>query len=409
MAEIAAGALVAEQIVSTGIQAAAVATVAKPTQLLKASLSQIAATPGHDSSLALARSRHSITVIGNKAYIFGGESADGQLSSTDIHAIAVPSEDRPSDVDYACYPAVAATDKDTATDTPGPSARTAHAACARHKSLIIHGGRDKHGNDIDEASVLWVWDSEKVQWTKIQSNGLEAPGSISDHHIFFDEKQDILVLHGGKRQPGRDEEASQSSDTWLFDFTRAVWSQLPSAPGPSLNAALVNETLYCIGAESEVSGSIHFLKIDALDRALRWSSVDFPTSPLTPGPRPRVGSGLITITTGFGRNYLVYFFGSRDGEFCSDLWSLQLPSDGLSASNIKDTVRDKVPGVDSGSFSWSEMEIAPTEPKQADGKAHPGPRGFFGADLCGGKGVVFWGGINAKGETESDGWLLQLS
>lgn len=50
MAEIAAGALVAEQVVSTGLEAAAVASVARPTLPLKASLSQIASSPAGDSS-----------------------------------------------------------------------------------------------------------------------------------------------------------------------------------------------------------------------------------------------------------------------------------------------------------------------------------------------------------------------
>ncbi|KPM42490.1 hypothetical protein AK830_g4058 [Neonectria ditissima] len=409
MAEIAAGALVVEQVVSTGVQAAAVATVAKPTQLLKASLSQIASTSGDDNSLELARSHHTVTVIGNKAYIFGGESTDGQLSSTDIHAIAVPSEGQARDIDYACYPAVAAPNKDAATDTLGPVARTGHAACARRTSLIIHGGRDKYGNNIDDGSSLWAWDSQKVQWARINTKGDEAPAPRSDHHIFFVDNKDMLILHGGKTKPGQEEDGSQYSDTWLFDFAQGIWTQLPSSPGPSLNAALVDETLYCIGAESNISGSVHSLKINAIDKALQWSSVDFPTSPLTPGPRSRTGSGLIAVTTGYGRNYLVYFFGSGEGGFFSDAWSLQLPSDGLSASSIKDTIRDNIPGVDSGSFTWSEMDIAPAEPKKADGKAHPGPRGFFGADSCGGKGVVFWGGINAKGETESDGWLLKLA
>jgi len=41
MAEIAAGVLAAEQVISTGVQAAAAVAIAKPTLPLKASLSQI--------------------------------------------------------------------------------------------------------------------------------------------------------------------------------------------------------------------------------------------------------------------------------------------------------------------------------------------------------------------------------
>lgn len=44
MAEIAAGALVAEQVVATGVEAGAVVAVAQPTQPPKATLSQIASS-----------------------------------------------------------------------------------------------------------------------------------------------------------------------------------------------------------------------------------------------------------------------------------------------------------------------------------------------------------------------------
>jgi len=50
MAEIAAGAIVAEQVVSTGVQVAALAAVAAPTQPLKVALSQLARADGGDDS-----------------------------------------------------------------------------------------------------------------------------------------------------------------------------------------------------------------------------------------------------------------------------------------------------------------------------------------------------------------------
>lgn len=50
MAEIAAGALAVEQVVSTGIQAGAAVAVAKPAQPFKASLNRIATSPAEDTS-----------------------------------------------------------------------------------------------------------------------------------------------------------------------------------------------------------------------------------------------------------------------------------------------------------------------------------------------------------------------
>lgn len=53
MAEIAAGALAVEQVVSTGIQAGAAVAVAKPAQPFKASLNRIATSPAEDTSYVI--------------------------------------------------------------------------------------------------------------------------------------------------------------------------------------------------------------------------------------------------------------------------------------------------------------------------------------------------------------------
>ena len=50
MAEVAAGALAVEQVVSTGIQAGAAVAVARPAQPFKASLNRIATSPAEDTS-----------------------------------------------------------------------------------------------------------------------------------------------------------------------------------------------------------------------------------------------------------------------------------------------------------------------------------------------------------------------
>lgn len=50
MAEVAAGALAVEQVVSTAAYAGAAVSVAKPTQPLKASLDQIVTSPEKDPS-----------------------------------------------------------------------------------------------------------------------------------------------------------------------------------------------------------------------------------------------------------------------------------------------------------------------------------------------------------------------
>ncbi|KAM5347377.1 hypothetical protein ACJ41O_010382 [Fusarium nematophilum] len=411
MAEVAAGAIVAEQVVVTGVEAGAAAAIARPTQPLTAVLKQIAAAPVNDDALALARSHHTVSIIDNKAYIFGGKKEDGRLCSNDIHSVSLasPQEGEP---EYACYPAVRSKG---AVAAP----RWGHAACTRGDTVIIHGGKDDLDQSADQEGCLWVWDSKTIEWTKISAGG-NAPESRINHQIFYDQKKDRLVLHGGT------EREKQETDTWLFYFQTSRWIGLPQAPTASSAAQFVDGTLYGITSSSGVDGCIHFLRLGSSEdvSTLSWSTVEYPANPLNPGPRPRLGSALVPVSTGLGRQYLIYLLGSRqdakaiafndaytqERPLYSDMWSLQLPSEGFSASGVKDAIRDKLPRTESGVFSWCELEIAPNEVDQQAGKVHPGPRAFFGADAClDGKGVVFWGGVNAKGETEGDGWLLTVS
>ncbi|KAI8180766.1 Tip elongation aberrant protein 3 [Colletotrichum sp. SAR 10_65] len=414
MAEAVAGAVVAEQVVSTSLEAGAAVAVARPTQPLKVSLSQIATTPTDDASLSLARSHHSVTVINHKACIFGGETADGQLCTTDFHVLSLPAVTNGEPVAaYACYPAFAMQDVETG-KTYIPAPRTKHAACARGQFAIIHGGADANGKPIEE-TCLWLWDSESLKWTKIQ--GASQIGKTLtprfDHHIFFDHAQDILVLHGGRTAANQ----KASTETWLYNFDTLAWTELPAAPEAPTAAAFVDNVLYTIGTDSDMSGAIHYmdLKSNATDRekpdALVWKTVNFPTNPLVPGPRPREGGALVPIDTGVGRHYLIYMFGKEEkaGEkdYHSDIWAVQLPTHGFTAAAVKDAIRDKLPRVESGEFSWAEVELVPTEEVKTEGKAHPGPRGFFGAGSASGKSLIFWGGDSAKGK-EGDGWLLQV-
>jgi hypothetical protein len=150
------------------------------------------------------------------------------------------------------------------------------------------------------------------------------------------------------------------------------------------------------------------------------------------------------MTTGYGRQYLLYMFGSRMESqsvqaeadehsqpqeqpatklppFWSDLWTYQLPSsspevkpttavyEALKPAKIKDKIRGAL-GLDDGQHSWCEVEVLPpTNLEAAGGKLHPGPRASFAADVMkDGRTVVIWGGVNPKGEREGDGWMIKL-
>ncbi|TPX07461.1 uncharacterized protein E0L32_002069 [Thyridium curvatum] len=412
MAEAVAGAVVAEQIVSTGVEVGAAAAVARPTQPLKATLQKIATIAAQDTSLALARSHHTLTVIGKRAHLLGGKNPDGQLCAADVHSLSLSPED--PGPPYACYPSLPAEDG-SAGETLAPSPRWGHAAARRDRFLVVHGGANAGGRSIAEDACLWLWDTETYGWTQIKPSSKDGPQAVHGHYIFVDERADVLYLHGGTNASGA---------TWKFDFKASSWSILPPSPEQPAAAAFVDGVLYSIGMETGVHGYVHFMRIEEADKEAPWTNIYFPINPIAPGPTARPGGVLLPMGTGFGRKYLVYLPGRHKDATTqvpaaeaarepahSDIWTLQIFPEPYSAANLKDVVRDNLPGsFDSGLFDWAEVEVVPAEEETAcQGKAHPGPRGFFGADAFPAEtSAVLWGGLNEKGETESDGWVLRF-
>ncbi|KAI1810121.1 hypothetical protein GGS20DRAFT_225670 [Poronia punctata] len=419
MAETAAGLLVAEQIASTGIEVGVAASIAKPTVPLKASFSQIASTTD-DTSSSLARSNHTLTIIGPKAYIFGGQSNDGQLVTNDIHCISLPAKDDPTP-EYRVIPAIPATP-----DGPVPAARTQHSGCALGKRIVIHGGCDEKGTLIDEGPQLWTFDTENNSWGLLEpsSHPERTPpprrrGTLLPH-------DGNLILYGGV-----DSNESALTDVWHFDSSNRVWNQLPPAPVAVRSAAIDGDILYIIDTTDTFRCKVHSLDVKLYQQQPpTWKSFPIPTNPFTPGPKPREDGALLLVTTGYGRKYLLYFFGERlgsaekDGELrqWSDLWTFQLPSsdvevkatssiaDAIKPAKIKDQIRSKF-GADTGTSAWAEVAVqVPGDIGGHDGKIHPGPRSCFGYDVTqSGNSIVLWGGTSADGTVQGDGWMIELS
>ncbi|KAJ9628818.1 hypothetical protein H2203_002721 [Taxawa tesnikishii (nom. ined.)] len=152
-------------------------------------------------SVALARSHHTVTVIGNKAYIFGGHVSDGELASTDIHVVTLPSS-RNADAEYACHPAVPHSDDG---ELPAPRAR--HTACAKGQHILVFGGCDASSNPIDEDQCLWLWDTETCKWQRVANTNASlgdsrAPGKRYEHSVSL-YHDTHLILHGAELPPTR--------------------------------------------------------------------------------------------------------------------------------------------------------------------------------------------------------------
>ncbi|KAI1802126.1 hypothetical protein F4811DRAFT_573469 [Daldinia bambusicola] len=411
MAEVAAGLLAAEQAVSASIYAGTAGyALARSTMPLKATFSQIGDTA------SLTRSHHTLTAIGDKAYIFGGQTVQGKLVSNSIHSIALPTADAATP-EYQVLPAITAEKGGLV-----PKARTKHSACALNNRVAIYGGCDENGNIVDEDSTIWLYDVDKLTWSTVEPSSLpeSTPPPRSEASLLAHDGN--LILVGGKNANGE-----ALTDVWHYNCSSGSWKKLPQTPGVIAGAAIAGNTLYAITNSDTLGIEVHHLEIQPPIGP--WETISFPTNPSRQGPRPRSQGGLMPITTGYGRNYLVYFFGDRKGKAeegdllqWSDLWTLQLPSsdlepkpttsvkDAIKPAKIKDEIRKAV-GADTGAFSWTEVEVQPPgDIKAHEGKVHPGPRSSFGYDVTNdGKRIVLWGGCNAAGDPEGDGWVIEFS
>jgi len=401
---------------------------------------------------SLTRSNHTITIVNDKAYLFGGETADGELASNDIHIVNLAPE-KNKEPEYQLIPALACGDK-------VPLSRMRHTACAFRNGVVIYGGVSSTDQPADPGEI-WFFSPESLAWETLYSPSSptscsETPSAGSQVRVFSHD--DSLVICSESRDSGK-------MALWKYspaepDVDAKPWPVLAPPPTPvsPSNLALHGTHLYYISSSEPVSSQLHILPLSPTKSGedAKWTSLAFPTNPIIPGPRARHGGALLPVSTGYGRNYLIYLLGARSQHTAtfgqgtssfveqnltsnfdknaaddkkelpvlkwSDTWALQLPSSNLEPqaklsvtqaikpAKIKDAVRSAV-GADSGKWSWSEVEVCVPDDlgHSVQGKLHPGPRAFFGADVMEDKkNIVFWGGECPQGGKVGDGWVVRF-
>ena len=344
------------------------------------------------------------------------------------------------DPDYQLIPTIPAVE-----NGPVPKPREKHAACAFGNQLAIYGGVDAHGRPVDDDATIWLLNPEEKTWSALRSSmGADGKTLQSSTSSKLFANGDELILY-----------TSASTSLWRFNTKTITWFPLPTPPVPAspTNAALLDNHIYLITSSDPLSSQLHILPLHTPTpggkdknegEGQKWTTLTFPTNPLAPGPLARHAGALLPITTGYGRNYLTYLLGARDKPTssahntstttpnmseqditeCSDSWVLQLPSSSLQPkpawsiseaikpAKIKDAIRHGI-GAENGKWEWAEVDVKVPNNLGIggldEGKLHPGPRAWFGADVMGGgDGVVFWGGEDAEGERCGDGWVVRF-
>jgi hypothetical protein len=207
---------------------------------------------------ALARSSHSLDVVGGSAYLFGGEVESRRPINNDMHVITLPSSGAPAD--YYAVPAkpssraqLASTLASTAEDdeqaggltdpldevplsplpeqpgipvilapdetepepmgtkdkgkgratTPAdevPSARSGHATAVIGSRILLFGGRSTASETLDEGGRVWVFETKTNTWTYLDPHhDSPVPPARSNFAAVATDKPRDFTIRGDKR------------------------------------------------------------------------------------------------------------------------------------------------------------------------------------------------------------------
>ncbi|KAJ8060811.1 hypothetical protein OCU04_009895 [Sclerotinia nivalis] len=348
--------------------------LSKPTIPLKGHLQHVTTTD------ALPRCGHTMSVISDRAYIFGGsEDLETVEISNDMHELHISTDENTTAV-LRSIPVVGDGELNKA---PVPSARIFHSATVARNRIFIFGGNgyspDKRNfTPLEENGRLWIFDPLSSKWSFLDPPPHTTfPLPRSDHISTTSPDGSAIFIHGGKSS-----DDVLSNDVWVFYLDEGKWTRLPDAPGlprSGINLTCGQGKLWRFCGSKEVSehpnlqGTIDFLEyptggtVDDVSKDLahgslssskincQWEKLDTGSSKSLEAPFPRDYAVLHFITTGNGRDYLLLALGSDDREYSSDIWVYQLPSSQYSGAKMKDVVREKLPGVESYMGEWSRL------------------------------------------------------
>jgi len=443
-----AGALyAAESIVSSAVAFAK--GITHPTLPLHASLTHITSTP-------LPRTGHTLSVIAGRAYVFGGESSPGQLADNSMNIVILPSSGV-LEADFTSIPA-----RPSQPEGRLPSPRKGHTAVVVGESIYIYGGE---GTQVDdEKGRIWVFSTISNSWSYLDPQpGSLIPGRRSGHAAASSEfpgPKDVVFKERAPQKPadpakavpepaeegtwgtlfvvgGKDANGTLLNDALAFDVKSRTWSNIPSPPGEpreGASVALVGNYLYRFGGKGNGVSNTNLLEF--LDVSPVWKHAEGGTTPIQSGwtweefahvetedgtmvaPLARSGAGLVEVTTGQGRHYLLAVAGQDEGstsEVLDDIWAFQLPSERVTAASFKDATRAAIKR-DTNEGKWGEVKCEYVDAKGEEEKQVPPGRGVgrrFGLAVArgtevDGASVVVWGGVDENGVVKQDGWLITV-
>ncbi|NHJ87277.1 MAG: hypothetical protein FK734_17570 [Asgard group archaeon] len=124
---------------------------------------------------------------------------------------------------------------------------------SQNNQLVLFGGEIKDGS-LADFNTTWIFSSINQSWSKLSSDN--SPGARSNHQMAYNTITGKILLFGGISKAT----GSQVNDTWEFNPTTNLWTELHPTNAPSARAAHemyfdpeYNEVILYAGVHSSVS------------------------------------------------------------------------------------------------------------------------------------------------------------
>lgn len=330
----------------------------------------------------LQRSSQCLSVIGNTAYIHGGELKPREPRDNVLYSVALDAGSASNNENVKAIKAL---------DAPTP--RVGAASTAVGSNLFSFGGRGGVSMKCLESKGSFdVFDTTgKSSWSVVapaEESPIDPYPEDRSYHSMTSDNNHNIYLHAGCPTKGR------LSDLWKFNVLTRKWKQLPSAPGGGRGGTSI--ALSSCGKLYRINGFDGKIEqggtVDVYDLEQgKWSSIEYKPDGVN-GPEPRSVSAFVPMTTSTGRELLVTLFGegapsdlghAGAGRMFADVWAWD-----VSAKH------------------WHHVEF------EAQG-ASPLRRGWFDADVWAsadgnGDRVVVHGGLHDDNRRLDDLWTLQI-
>lgn len=325
----------------------------------------------------LPRSSHSICLIGNKVYIYGGEITPREPVDGDVHVV---------DITTGKYERVHGKG-----DVPEP--RVGHVAGVINGNIYVFGGRGGPSmTPLEEAGAVYRFSPSTSTWTKLTPSSATYPCARSYHAATTTSSG--LIVHAGCG----DASTGRLRDTWAFDVASQVWTQLADAPGDGrggTSIAFLDNKLFRFGGfngKTEIGGSIDSLD---LNQTGDGDGEGWQTRPFGQA-------------AGLGREDIDGLISEGEVPGARSVHAL-LPIAGKLVTLFGEGKPSHTGGHDAAGNFWDDVWMYETtsgvwEQSVTTG-LKPTARGWF-AGTGDGSRIVVWGGLNAKNERLSDGWIL---